>query len=127
MNLQRPFARSLVTVRSWPFFIDMGVALCGLALFFGVLHIARYWIGPASPVIPITHSVRALPVYAFYSTMRIGIAYLLSLVFAIAYGYTAIYVPRFEACSLRFVNENLKKPPFSGKSEIGRASCRERV
>ena len=97
MKLQHPFARSLVTVRSWPFFIDMGVACCGLALFFGVLHMAHYWMGTASPVIPISHSVRALPIYAFYSCVRIGIAYLLSLVFAIAYGYTAVYTPRLEA------------------------------
>jgi NitT/TauT family transport system permease protein len=97
VNFQRPFARSLVTVRSWPFFIDMGVAFCGLALFFGVLHMARYWMGTAAPVIPISHSISALPSYAFYSTMRIGIAYLFSLVFAIAYGYTAVYVPRLEA------------------------------
>jgi NitT/TauT family transport system permease protein len=96
VDLQRPLASSLVTVRSWPFFIDMGVAFCGLALFFGVLHIAHYWMGTAAPVIPISHSIRALPVYAFYSTMRIGIAYLLSLVFAIAYGYIAVYNPRIE-------------------------------
>jgi NitT/TauT family transport system permease protein len=38
-----------------------------------------------------------LPVYAFYSVVRIGIAYLLALVFAIAYGYTAAYNPRVEA------------------------------
>lgn len=97
MNLQRPFARSLITVRSWPFVIDLGVAFCALALFFGVLHIARYWLGAPAPIIPISHSASALPVYAFYSIIRIGIAYLLSLVFAIAYGYTAVYNPRIEA------------------------------
>jgi NitT/TauT family transport system permease protein len=97
VKLQHPFARSLVTVRSWPFVIDLGVAFCSLALFFGVLHIARYWLGAPSPVIPISHSPSALPVYAFYSIIRIGIAYLLSLAFAIAYGYTAAYNPRIEA------------------------------
>ena len=96
MNIYQPFARSLVTVRSWPFFIDLGVAFCGLALFFGVLHTAGYWMHTATPVIPISHSVRALPAYAFYSIVRIGIAYLLSLVFAIAYGYIAVYNPRIE-------------------------------
>ncbi|HEX3436364.1 MAG TPA: ABC transporter permease subunit, partial [Pseudacidobacterium sp.] len=35
--------------------------------------------------------------YAFYSIIRIGIAYLLSLIFAIAYGYIAVYNPRLEA------------------------------
>ncbi len=97
MKLQHPFARSLVTVRSWPFVIDLGVAFFSLALFFGVLHIARYWLGTPSPVVPISHSPSALPLYAFYSVVRIGIAYLLSLAFAIAYGYTAAYNPRIEA------------------------------
>ncbi len=97
MRIQYPFARSLVTVRNWPFFIDLGIAFCSLALFFGVLHIAHYWFGAPAPVVPISHSPRALPVYAFYSVIRIGIAYLLSLVFAIAYGYTAAYNPRIEA------------------------------
>ena len=94
---QHPLARTLVTVRKWPFFIDAGVALCGLALFFAVLHTAAYWMGTPAPVVPISHSVRALPVYAFYSVVRIAIAYLLSLVFAIAYGYTAAKNPRIEA------------------------------
>ncbi len=98
MNIrQHPFARSLVTVRNWPFFIDVGVALCGLALFFGVIHIAAYWMGQPAPVVPISHSPRALPLYAFYSVVRIGIAYVLSLVFAVAYGYTAARNPRIEA------------------------------
>ena len=97
MRLQHPFARSLITVRTWPFFIDMGVALCGLAVFFGIIYMARYWMGTPAPVVPISHSVRALPLYAFYSTVRITLAYLLSLIFAISYGYIAAYHPRIEA------------------------------
>ena len=97
MKIAPTFARSLITVRSWPFFIDLGVAFCALAVFFGVLHIAAYWMGTPAPVIPISHSPRALPMYAVYSIVRIGIAYLMSLVFAIAYGYTAAYNPRIEA------------------------------
>lgn len=96
MNLQHPLARTLVTVRTWPVVIDIGVALCGLAAFFGVIHMASYWMGAPSPVIPISHSARALPAYAFYSTVRIGIAYVLSLIFAVAYGYIAAYTPRVE-------------------------------
>jgi NitT/TauT family transport system permease protein len=97
VNIQHPFARSLITVRTWPFVIDIGVALCGLAVFFGILHMARYWMGSAEPVVPISHSERSLPLYAFYSIVRITLAYLLSLIFAIAYGYTAAYSPRIEA------------------------------
>jgi NitT/TauT family transport system permease protein len=97
MILQHPFARSLITVRTWPFVIDLGVGLCGLAIFFAIIHMARYWMGTAIPVVPISHSVRALPLYAFYSIVRISLAYLLSLIFAISYGYTAAYHPRIEA------------------------------
>ena len=95
--LQHPLARSLVTVRTWPFVIDLGLAACGLAIFFAVVHTGQYWMETPIPVVPISHSVSALPVYAFYSVVRIGIAYLLSLTFAISYGYTAAYNPRVEA------------------------------
>src|SRR6478752_7717184 len=77
--------------------IDLGVGLCGLAIFFGIIHIARYWMETAEPVVPISHSLSVLPLYAFYSIVRITLAYLLSLVFAIGYGYFAAYHPRVEA------------------------------
>jgi len=94
--LQHPFARSLVTVRTWPFFIDVGIAACGLAIFFAIIHTGQYWLGAPIPVVPISHSVRALPLYAMYSIVRMSIAYLLSLTFAISYGYIAAYNPRIE-------------------------------
>ncbi|MGA9587008.1 MAG: ABC transporter permease, partial [Terracidiphilus sp.] len=96
MTLQRTLARSLVTVRTWPFFIDMGVGACGLAIFFAVVGTGRYWLGKPAPIAEISHSISALPLYAFYSITRIGIAYLLSLVFAIGYGYIAAYNPRLD-------------------------------
>ena len=96
MRIQHPFARSLITVRTWPVIIDLGVGLCGLAIFFAIIHIARYWWGTETPVVPISHSLRALPLYAFYSIVRITVAYLLSLLFAISYGYFAAYHPRVE-------------------------------
>ncbi|RXH56002.1 ABC transporter permease [Granulicella sibirica] len=93
-------ARSQVLKRSWPFFLDVCVAGIGLAAFYGVVRIAGYWFGHAQPEITISQSPRALPLYAFYSIVRIGLAYLLSLVFAIGYGYTAAYSKRFEALML---------------------------
>ena len=39
---------------------------------------------------------RALPVYAGYSLLRIAIAYVLSLIFTLVYGYIAAYRPRAE-------------------------------
>jgi NitT/TauT family transport system permease protein len=97
VRAQNFFGRSLVTVSTWPIVIDMGLGLCALALFFSIVHTATYWMGTPVPMAPISHAISALPVYAFYSIGRIGIAYLLSLVFAIAYGYTAAYNPRVEA------------------------------
>jgi NitT/TauT family transport system permease protein len=97
VKLQHPFARSLVTVRTWPFVIDLAVGGCGLAIFFGIVSTGRYWLSKPVPVVAISHSIGALPIYAFYSIVRIALAYFLSLVFAIAYGYTAAYNPRLEA------------------------------
>src|SRR6201992_2420285 len=74
----------------------MCVAGIGLACFYGVVFIARYWFGHSEPEIVISQSPRALPQYAFYSIVRIGLAYLLSLVFAIGYGYIAAYSKRVE-------------------------------
>ena len=96
MRIQYPFARAVVNVRKWPFFIDLGVGLCALALFFAVVHTGEYWFGRPVPVVPISLKSSSLPLYAFYSVIRIGIAYLLSLVFALAYGYTAAYNKRLE-------------------------------
>ena len=96
MNLPQPFARTLVTSRTWPFLIDLGVAACGLAIFFAIVSTGKYWLSKPAPVVEISHSISALPLYAFYSIVRIGLAYLLSLIFAIAYGYIAAYNPRIE-------------------------------
>jgi NitT/TauT family transport system permease protein len=90
-------ARSQVLQRSWPFVLDMCVAGIGLACFYGVVTIARSWFGHFQPEITISQSPRALPLYAFYSVVRIGLAYLLSLFFAIGYGYIAAYNKRIEA------------------------------
>ena len=89
-------ARTQVLQRSWPFVLDLCVAGIGLACFYGVVVIARYWFGHPEPEIIISQSPRALPQYAFYSVVRIGLAYLLSLIFAIGYGYIAAYSKRLE-------------------------------
>ncbi len=96
MKLPQPFARSLVTVRTWPFFIDLALAGCALALFFAVVSTGVYWFQKPIPVVAISSSISALPVYAFYSIVRMAIAYLLSLAFAVTYGYVAAYNPRIE-------------------------------
>jgi len=96
LKLQHPLARTLVTVRTWPYFTDAVVAGCALILFCAMVSTGVYWMGKPVPVVAISTSAGALPVYAFYSMVRMGIAYLLSLCFAIAYGYIAAYNPRVE-------------------------------
>jgi NitT/TauT family transport system permease protein len=68
----------------------------GLALFYGVVEVGRNWLGPFTPHVEISRSLSALPVYAGYSLLRITLAYVLSLIFAITYGYIAAYRPSAE-------------------------------
>jgi NitT/TauT family transport system permease protein len=96
VKIQHPLARTLVTARTWPFFMDLVVACVALSIFFAVVSTGVYWLGKPVPVVPISNSISALPLYAFYSIVRMGIAYLLSLAFAISYGYIAAYNPRIE-------------------------------
>ena len=66
----RPLARSLVTVRSWPFFTDLGVAFCALAMFSALVSTGVYWMGKPIPVVTISNSVAVLPLYAFGAQLR---------------------------------------------------------
>jgi NitT/TauT family transport system permease protein len=91
------FSRDLVLERTWPFFLDLTVAAGLLAGFYAILWVARFWFSGAIPEVEIYRSPSHLPLYAFYSTVRIFVAYLLSLAFAIGYGYIAAYNPRVEA------------------------------
>ncbi len=68
----------------------------GLALFYGVVEVGRNWLGPFHPQVEISRSLGALPVYAGYSLLRIALAYVLSLIFAVTYGYIAAYRPGAE-------------------------------
>ena len=98
------FSRSLVIERSWPFVLDLTVAVSCLAAFYGVLYVVRYWFSPPESTVVISQSVRALPLYAFYSVVRIGVAYILSLIFAVGYGYFAAYHPRAEALMIAILD-----------------------
>ena len=89
--------KSQVFRRSWPFLLDVCVAAMGLAVFYGIVHIATLWAGPSSEQMVVSLSPRALPQYAFYSIVRIFLAYLLSLFFAVSYGYMAAYNNQVEA------------------------------
>jgi NitT/TauT family transport system permease protein len=81
---------------SWAFLIDIAVFLFVCAAIFGVYAIGRSWLGPAQPHVEISQDPRVLPLYALYSLVRISVAYALSLVFALAYGYVAARSRRAE-------------------------------
>jgi len=68
----------------------------GIAIFYGVASVGRSWFGPFTPTVEISRSVWALPAYSGYSLLRITIAYALSLLFALVYGYVAAYNARAE-------------------------------
>jgi NitT/TauT family transport system permease protein len=75
---------------------DVIMFAAGIAIFYGVASVGRSWFGPFTPTVEISRSVRALPAYAGYSLLRIAVAYVLSLGFALVYGYVAAYNARAE-------------------------------
>jgi NitT/TauT family transport system permease protein len=81
---------------SWAFLIDVAVFLFVCAAIFGVYAIGRSWLGPVHPHAEISQNPRVLPLYALYSLVRISVAYVLSVVFALAYGYIAASSRRAE-------------------------------
>jgi NitT/TauT family transport system permease protein len=81
---------------SWAFLIDIVVFLFVCAAIFGVYAIGRSWLGPVRSHAEISQDPRDLPLYALYSLVRISVAYALSLVFALAYGYVAASSRRAE-------------------------------
>jgi NitT/TauT family transport system permease protein len=68
---------------------DVAVFAGLLALLYAVLVSGRIWFAPFTPVAEISASPRVLPLYAAYSLVRIAVAYVLALLFALAYGFAA--------------------------------------
>jgi len=97
LSERHTFSREFIAERTWPFFLDLSVAATLLAGFYAIIWIAKFWFSSAIPEVAIERSPSHLPLYAFYSTARIFIAYILSLAFAIGYGYIAAYNRRLEA------------------------------
>jgi NitT/TauT family transport system permease protein len=75
---------------------NLVIFAAGLALVYGVVAIGRTWLGPHQAVVEISHRPTALPGYAARSLIRIGAAYIASLLFALAYGYAAARSVRAE-------------------------------
>jgi len=70
---------------------DLPIIAAGLALFFGLLSLTHYWTAPVNAQAAIQLNPAVLPRYALFSLARILTAYLISLVFAIAYGQIAAH------------------------------------
>jgi NitT/TauT family transport system permease protein len=90
-------SRALIRDRTWNFFMDTIVFAGLFALVYAIVSVARYWFSAPVAAVEISLSPTAIPRYAFYSLVRMIVAYLLSLVFAVGYGYIAAYNKRVEA------------------------------
>jgi NitT/TauT family transport system permease protein len=75
---------------------EIPIVLAGMGLFYVVLAFARYWSGPLNSQAEISLSPLSLPKYALFSVLRIAVAYVISFVFTLIYGYTAAYNRRAE-------------------------------
>jgi NitT/TauT family transport system permease protein len=96
----KSLSRSQITKRTWPLLLDAAVFGGLLSIVFALGAVGRYWFGAVTPAAEISRSPRALPLYAFYSLVRMTTAYLLSLIFAVAYGYVAAYSKRWQGFML---------------------------
>jgi NitT/TauT family transport system permease protein len=81
---------------AYSFLIDIAVFAAVFVAIFGVYSIGRSWLGPVRAEAEISQDPKSLPLYATYSLVRILIAYALSLVFALGYGYAAARSRRAE-------------------------------
>ncbi len=91
---------ALKSERTWPFFLDAIVLGGVIGTVYLMMVVGRYWFGAIVPAAEISRSPRAIPMYTVYSLVRMTAAYVLSLVFAVAYGYVAAYNKRLQAAML---------------------------
>jgi NitT/TauT family transport system permease protein len=77
------------STRASSLLIDLPLAFAGMALFYGLLSLARYWTAPVNTQAQIDLRPSALPAYALFSVARIAVAYFLSLAVSLVYGYVA--------------------------------------
>jgi NitT/TauT family transport system permease protein len=75
---------------------DLPILIAGLAMFYALLALARYWAGPVNAQATIDLHPSALPLYAAFSLARILAAYALSFVFTLVYAYIAAHNRRAE-------------------------------
>jgi NitT/TauT family transport system permease protein len=76
-------------VRPTPWWLDVMLVLFVAAIAFGVARAAARWSAPLSPNVRIDTSISLLPLYAGLSTLRMAVAYVVSLVFSLVYARAA--------------------------------------
>jgi NitT/TauT family transport system permease protein len=75
---------------------DLPIFLATFSVFYAFLAVGRYWFTPVNSQTQIDLRPSALPEYAMFSVIRIAIAYFISLVFSVVYGYVAAYNAKAE-------------------------------
>ena len=90
------FHRLLPSRRLQSVLVDAAFFLLLAAILYGLWRVGRLWIGPATPEADISLRPSILPYYAFLSLFRIAVGYVLSLIFALVYGYAAARWPAAE-------------------------------
>ena len=87
-------------VRPTPWWMDVMLVLFVASIAFGIARAAARWSTPLSPNVRIDRSISQLPLYAGLSTLRMAVAYVLSLVFSLVYARAAAANPAAERVML---------------------------
>src|SRR5580698_1054034 len=90
-NTARPAAWGMVPAGVTSLARELPIVLGGIGLFYGVIAFAHYWSGPVNSQAEISLHPGALPKYALFSVLRLAIAYIISFIFTLVYGYVAAY------------------------------------
>ena len=85
----RLLSRGSLSPRASSLWTDLPIAFAGMALFYGLLSLTRYWTAPINTQLQIDLRPSALPAYALFSVARLAVAYFLSLAVSLIYGYVA--------------------------------------
>ncbi len=96
----QPVSFSVRVEKTWPFVLDALVFAGVIAVVYLMMVVGRYWFGAIVPAAQISRSPSAIPMYAVYSLVRMGVAYVLSLIFAVTYAYIAAYNKRLQGVML---------------------------
>jgi NitT/TauT family transport system permease protein len=99
-----PQAQPASSARPWGIFPttipslvrDLPIIIAGLALFYGLISLTRYWAGPVGTQAEIDLHPSALPSYALFSVARITFAYILSMLLTFIYAYAAAHNAKAE-------------------------------